>query len=122
VVPGEDFDVACMLCVLALIMIVWILMVPCSPLCVGVINLSICASAAASINANALHAARQLLHRGVNLLNIAVTIFLSGLRAKKALRDVAVARNAVCRANVSGSTSSHCFPSCHDKSYQYYHS
>jgi hypothetical protein len=47
------------------------------------IYLSICASAAASINANSLHAARQLLHQGVKLSNFAVTVFLSGLRAQK---------------------------------------
>jgi hypothetical protein len=30
--PRRRFDVACMLCLLVLIMIVWILMTPCSPL------------------------------------------------------------------------------------------
>jgi hypothetical protein len=50
-------------------------------------------------------------HCGVNLSFVHVTIVLSGLRAQKAFRDLAVAYDAACPANVSGSTSSHCFRS-----------
>jgi hypothetical protein len=46
------------------------------------------------MSANSLHAAWQLLHRGVKLFYLAVIFSPSGLRAQKALRDVAVAYNA----------------------------
>jgi hypothetical protein len=47
----------------------------------------VCAAAAVERvtpkNAKSLHAARQLLHRGVKLLFVNVTFFLSGLRVQK---------------------------------------
>jgi hypothetical protein len=70
--PRRRFDVACMLCVLVLIMIVWILMIPCSPLRVGVIPIypPVAAAPRNAALANSLHAPRHLLRRDVQYVKV----------------------------------------------------
>jgi hypothetical protein len=57
--------------------------------CVYTTSSSVYRSTVAPRNANSLHAARHLLHRDLKNLLVDLIAFLSGLRARKALRRVA---------------------------------
>jgi hypothetical protein len=98
--PRRRCDVTCMLCVLVLIMIVWILMIPCSPLGVGVLSIYVSILPLLAASALAYPLLRAAFrpngrHLGVKLSFVNVTIFLSGLRAQK--RRCALLAEFACR-------------------------